>query len=349
MFDHLLQVCARHSNGSPSGRAKPMTNSSCQARAFWLVTPGRGEILSEPLPAPAQGEALVRTLFTGVSRGTETLVFNGLVPASERERMRAPFQAGEFGGPVKYGYCNVGVVEQGPQELLGRSVFCLYPHQTRYVVPASALRVLPSDVPPARAVLAANLETAVNALWDAGPRIGERIGIVGAGTVGCLVAWLAARIAGTEVELIDIDERKAAAAAALGVAFRTPAAATRELDLVVHASGSATGLATALELAGFEATVLELSWYGASSPAVPLGGAFHSRRLTLKSSQVGAIAAPQRARFDYARRMDVVMRLLKHGELDALVTSESPFDALPDVLARLAREPGYTLCHRVVY
>jgi threonine dehydrogenase-like Zn-dependent dehydrogenase len=326
-----------------------MTKGVGLARAFWIAEPGRGEIRTEPLPAPAADEALVRTLYTGISRGTEALVFNGRVPRSEHERMRAPFQAGQFPGPVKYGYCNVGVVEQGPAELTGRRVFCLYPHQTRYVVPAGVLYALPDDLPPARAVLAANLETAINVLWDAAPSIGDRVAVVGAGTVGCLVAWLAARAAGAEVELVDVDERKNAAARALGVPFRSPAAARRDADAVVHTSGSAAGLETALELAAFEAAVTEASWYGDDSPVVPLGGAFHSRRLTLKSSQVGAVARAQRSRWSPSRRMELVMRLLGHAELDALVTGESPFDELPAVLARLATSPGYTLTHRIVY
>jgi threonine dehydrogenase-like Zn-dependent dehydrogenase len=325
-----------------------MPNHSFEARAFWVVAPGRGELKSEALPEPADGEALVRTLYSGVSRGTEALVWRGKVPESEHARMRAPFQAGEFPGPVKYGYCNVGVVERGPKDLEGRHVFCLYPHQTRYVVPAEALHALPAGVPPSRAVLAANLETAVNVLWDASPRLGDRAAVVGAGTVGCLVAWLAAR-AGADVELVDVDERKSAAARALGVPFRKPEAASREADVVVHASGSAAGLATALELAGFEATVVEASWYGADSPAVPLGAAFHSRRLTLKSSQVGSVAAAQRARWSPGRRMALALRLLEHAELDALLTGESPFDELPAVLERLATSPGYTLMHRIVY
>lgn len=326
-----------------------MTDSRDRARAFWVAEAGRGEIRAETLPAPATGEAVVRTLYSGISRGTESLVFLGKVPPSEHARMRAPFQAGEFPAPVKYGYCNVGVVEHGPADLVGRAVFCLHPHQTRYVVPATALTPLPEDVPPARAVLAANMETAVNALWDASPRIGDRIGIVGAGTLGCLVAWLAARVAGTEVELIDVDPHKTAVAAALRIPFRSPETAARELDLVVHTSATAAGLATALDLAGFEATIVELSWFGASSPTVPLGATFHSRRLTIKSSQVGGIPAAQRGRWDYARRMRLALSLLAHAELDALFTGESPFDDLPEVLARLATAPGYTLCHRIVY
>jgi threonine dehydrogenase-like Zn-dependent dehydrogenase len=319
------------------------------ARAFWVAEPGRGEIRAETLRAPQAGEVLVRTLYSGISRGTEALVFAGAVPRSEFARMRAPFQSGEFPAPVKYGYCNVGIVEHGPAELAGRNVFCLYPHQTRYVVAAAAVHALPDGLPPARAVLAANLETAVNGLWDAAPRIGDRVAVVGAGTVGCLVAWLAARSSCGDIQLVDVDERKRDIAQRLGVEFALPEDAAREADVVVHASGSAAGLATALELAAFEATVLEMSWYGDRRPAIPLGEAFHSRRLTLKSSQVGAIAAAQRARWSTRRRMQLVLRLLRDPALDVLISAESGFDDLPEVLPRLASASAYTLCHRIKY
>jgi threonine dehydrogenase-like Zn-dependent dehydrogenase len=326
---------------------KPMAGED--ARSFWIAEPRRGEIRAETLRGAEAGDAVVRTLYSGVSRGTETLVFAGAVPPSERERMRAPFQAGEFPAPVKYGYNNVGVVESGPAALVGRHVFCLYPHQTRYVVPAAALHVLPAGVPPARAVLAANLETAVNGLWDLGPRVGDRIAVIGAGTVGCLVAWLAARTAGAEVELVDVDPRKRTIAAELGVAFALADAAVRDVDLVVHASGTEAGLGLALELAGFESTVLELSWYGARRPAVALGESFHSRRLTLKSSQVGSVAGAQRARWSAARRMQLALRLLAEPRLDALISGESAFEDLPRVLERLASPSEYILCERIRY
>jgi NADPH:quinone reductase-like Zn-dependent oxidoreductase len=319
------------------------------ARSFWVAEPNRGEIRVETLPRAADDDAVVRALYSGISRGTETLVFAGAVPPSEHERMRAPFQAGAFPAPVKYGYSNVGIVESGPAALVGRHVFCLYPHQTRYVVPAAALHELPPGVPPARAVLAANLETAINGLWDASPRAGDRIAVVGAGTVGCLVAWLAARTPGAEVQLVDVDQRKRAVAAELGVTFAPASGAANDADLVVHASGTEAGLGLALELAGFEATVLELSWYGARRPAVALGEAFHSRRLTLKSSQVGAVAAAQRARWTPARRMRLALRLLAEPKLDALISGESAFEELPRVLARLATPSEYTLCHRIRY
>ena len=295
------------------------------------------------------GEVLVRALHSGVSRGTELLVYRGEVPASEFTRMRAPFQQGDFPAPVKYGYASVGVVLQGPAALQGRPVFCLHPHQTLYAVPADAVHLLPDGVPPARAVLAANLETAVNALWDAAPRIGDRIAVVGAGVIGLLVGWLAARLPGCAVEVIDVQPARAAVAAALGVAFATPETAQRDADLVLHASGQPEGLVTALELAAFEARVIELSWYGRRAVSLPLGEAFHARRLQLRSSQVGQIAAAQRSRWSYRRRMALALSLLADPALDALITDSAPFAELPAVLARLAAGARETLCHRIDY
>lgn len=320
-----------------------------EARAFWVAAPGRGEIRRETLGAPADGDVLVETLYSGISRGTEALVFNGQVPPSEWTRMRAPFQAGDFPSPVKYGYASVGRVERGPGALAGRTVFVLYPHQTRFIVPADAVHPLPEDVPPARAVLAANLETAINGLWDGRPHVGDRIAVIGAGTVGCLAAWVASRIAGCEVELVDVNPQRAGIARVLGVRFAEPAAAGREVDLVVHASGAPAGLALALEVAGVEATVVELSWFGSQHVPLPLGGAFHAKRLTIASSQVGRVAASQRPRWDTRRRMQLALTLLRDPALDALITGESEFDALPDVMATLARAPGDTLCHRIRY
>ena len=320
-----------------------------EARAFWVAAPGRGEIRSETLPAPADDEAVVRALFSGVSRGTEALVFQGRVPVSEHERMRAPFQAGTFPAPVKYGYASVGTVERGPAHLEGRRVFTLYPHQTRYVVPARAVSVLPETVPPERAVLAANLETAINGVWDARPHVGDRVTVIGAGTVGCLAAWIAGRIHACDVELVDINPRRASIARALGVRFADPLSARREAAGVVHASGSAAGLALALGLAAFEATIVEMSWYGDGEVPVALGREFHARRLTLKSSQVGHIAATQRARWDSARRMQLVFEMLADAALDVLFTGESEFESLPALMGQLAAAPGDTLCHRIRY
>jgi threonine dehydrogenase-like Zn-dependent dehydrogenase len=318
-------------------------------RAFWLCTPGQGEIRPALVRDPGPGEVLVRTLFSGVSRGTETLVFRGEVPQGQRTLMRAPFQEGDFPAPVKYGYLSVGVVELGPEPLRGRTVFCLYPHQTAYVVPQEAVSVVPDGVPARRAVLAGTVETAVNALWDAGPLIGDRVTVVGAGMVGCCVARLLARIPGTEVTLVDVEPARAHTAAALGVGFALPEEAAGDRDLVVHASATSDGLQLSLDLLAPEGTVLDLSWYGDTEVRLRLGGAFHSGRLGIRASQVGMVSGVRRASRSAAERLALALELLRDPAFDALVSGSSPFDDLPDVMARLADGRLPALCHTLSY
>jgi 2-desacetyl-2-hydroxyethyl bacteriochlorophyllide A dehydrogenase len=319
------------------------------ARAFWLASPGRAEIRDVTLSAPTEGEVLVRTLYSGVSRGTETLVFRGGVPDNQHASMRAPFQDGDFPAPVKYGYLSVGRVEEGPGHMLGRTVFCLYPHQTRYVVPVSAVTVVPESVPASRAILAGTVETAVNALWDAAPLIGDRIAVVGGGMVGCSVAALLARFPGVRVQLVDADPARGDVARALGIDFALPDDAAGELDLVVHASATEAGLTRSLDLLAREGTVIELSWYGDRRVSLPLGEAFHSRRLTLRSSQVGSVSPSGRAGRTYADRLALALDLLAEPAFDALITGECTFGELPDVMGKLASGSIPALCHRVAY
>jgi len=319
------------------------------AAAFWVTEPGRGQIRPVTLPDPGPDDVLVRTLRTGVSRGTETLVFGGHVPESQHATMRAPFQEGDFPGPVKYGYLNVGVVERGPEALSGRTVFCLYPHQTAYVVPAAAVTVVPDGVPAARAVLAGTVETAVNALWDARPLIGDRVAVVGAGMVGCCVARLLAAMPGVSVRLVDVDESRSSVATALGAAFALPAEATGGLDLVVHTSGTSAGLQTSLDLLAPDGEVVELSWYGDAAVSVSLGGSFHSRRLAVRASQVGEVAAARRGRRTHAERLALALDLLRDPAFDVLLTGESRFEDLPDLMAELAEGATRTLCRSIIY
>jgi threonine dehydrogenase-like Zn-dependent dehydrogenase len=319
------------------------------AYAFWLREPGHGEIRSVTLPEPGADDVLVRTLRSGVSRGTETLVFRGGVPAGQYAAMRAPFQEGEFPGPVKYGYLNVGAVEAGPPELRGRTIFCLYPHQTAYVVPAPAVTVVPDGVPPARAVLAGTVETAVNALWDAAPLLGDRVAVVGAGMVGCCVARLLSRFPAVEVTLVDIDTGRADVAAALGVDFAPPADAPDGCDLVVHASATSDGLQQSLDLLAPEGTVIDLSWYGETEVRLSLGGAFHSRRLGIRASQVGTLSPSRSGRRTTADRLAVALELLRDPAFDALLTGESRFAELPEVMPQLASGRLPALCHTITY
>lgn len=318
------------------------------ARALWWTRPFTAALLEESLAEPGPGEVRVRTLVSGLSRGTEALVAAGRVPASERARMRCPHQAGGFPFPVKYGYCAVGVVEAGPDELRGRTVFCLHPHQSAFVVAAEDVVPVPETVPAGRAVLAANLETALNALWDAPALPGMRILVLGAGVVGACAARLAARLPGTEVTLVDRDPTAAGTATALGCGFAVPEEAPGEQDLVIEATGRPEALSTALEAAGHEATVLVLSWYGAGAAHVPLGGTFHSRRLRLVSSQVGEVAPALRPRWPHRRRLAKALELSADPALDVLLDELVPFAEAPARLPALLREPRRG-CIRIDY
>jgi threonine dehydrogenase-like Zn-dependent dehydrogenase len=320
-----------------------------QGTALWYVGPGRAELRAEEIAAPKPGEVRVRARFGAISRGTERLVQAGRVPASEYDRMRAPFMGGAFPFPVKYGYATVGEVEAGPAELQGRAVFSLHPHQSLFTVPIEAVFAIPESVPPRRAVLAPNMETALNAVWDGGPGPADRIAIVGGGLVGLLVAYLCARLPGADVTVVDVAPGRGEVAQAVGARFALPSAAPADCDLVFHASGSAAGLATALRIAGDEASVVELSWYGSGDIAAPLGEAFHSRRLRLISSQVGKVAPSHRARWTHGRRLAAALALLKDPALDALLAPAMAFDHLPAKLPSVFGADSGVICQLICY
>ncbi len=326
-----------------------MSLSQTQSQSFWYTAPNKTELRQELLPTLKPDECRVKMLYSGISRGTESLVYSGKIPESEWQRMRCPFQIGEFSFPVKYGYCAVGVVEEGANELIGKTVFSLSPHQSYINLPSSALTVLPPDLPPKRAILAANMETALNAMWDAAPSAADHILVVGAGVLGCLVAYLCGQIPGSVVTLTDIDASRAALATNLGVNFALPGDAPNNCDLVIHASGHPTGLRTALSSAGNEAKVVELSWYGTRDVSVPLGEAFHSRRLKLISSQVGQIPPSHRPRWDFKRRLNAALDLLNDDRLDALISDEILFKTLPEKISSIFGSESNILAPLVKY
>lgn len=315
--------------------ARRSTGQVQVARAIWYTKKGVVELRPTRLGPLAPGVARVRTLFSGVSRGTERLICNGSVAESEWSRMRGPNQEGDFPFPVKYGYCATGAVIEGPAALLGRTVFCLHPHQEIFDAPPDQLAVIPEDIPARRATLTANMETALNALWDSGAGPGDHIVVVGAGIVGLLVAALAARLPGAVVTSVDLNASRKPLVEALGAQFASPDAAPRDADVVFHASASSHGLNTAIKCAGREGTIVELSWYGDRPVTVDLGDAFHSGRLKIISSQVGQISPSRRPRWDYARRRDAAVALLGNPALDLLVSEEIAFDDAPQELPRI--------------
>ncbi|WP_249680921.1 zinc-dependent alcohol dehydrogenase [Roseococcus pinisoli] len=322
------------------------------ARALWHIAPGSCELREERLPLPGKDELLVRSLASGISRGTERLVHHGRVPPSQHAVMRCPLQSGEFSFPLKYGYQSVGVVEEGPADWIGRRVFVLHPHQSRFLAPIGLCAPIPDAIPDRRAVLAANMETALNAMWDAVPRLGERAMVVGAGVVGLLCTYLLARIPGVTVSVVDRDPARAALARSLGAEFFTPDAAPGEQELIIHASASEAGLRLALERAGFEARILEASWFGDAEPSLPLGAAFHQKRLQLISTQVGSVAPAMRGRRAYADRLALALSLLDDQRLDGLVGPAVPFSELPSSMPGLLDPPAgapQPLCPIILY
>ncbi len=333
-----------------------MTSSdkAASGRALIYIAPGRAalETVSFPTLTAADNNpayVTVKTAFSGISRGTERLVFDGRLPQGEWERMRCPHQEGSFPFPVRYGYAAVGHVIDGPGGLLGRPVFALYPHQDIFAIPAAEVVPVPEAVPLRRATLAANMETALNALWDSGATAGQGIVVIGGGIVGCLIAALAGRLPGAQVTLVDIQPDRAAIAAALGVAFALPEDAPRGVDLVFHTSASEAGLQTALAVAGFEARIVEVSWFGEKAVMLPLGGAFHSQRLQIVSSQVGTVSPAMRARWPHRRRLETALKLLDDARLDVLITEEVAFEDLPDALPRLLAPDAPGLATAVRY
>lgn len=326
-----------------------MSDGGTTAEALWYVAPGRAEIRREPLGPLAAGMVRVRALHGAISRGTEALISAGKVPASEYQRMRAPFMAGTFPFPVKYGYSTVGRIEAGPDALIGRTVFTLHPHQTVFDVPEGAAVAIPQEVPVARAVLAANMETALNATWDADPIPAGPIAVVGAGVVGALVGYVCAQTPGADVTLIDINPAREQLARALGLKFARPEGVPADCRLVVHTSADPRGLATAIDIAGDEATILEMSWYGEGMVPVPLGGAFHSRRLKIVSSQVGQVAPSRRATTSHRQRLQQAITLLADPRLDALLMAAVPFSDLPERLPDIFNRQSGVLCPLISY
>ena len=332
------------------GKAGHLTDEKLRvdATALWLVEAHRAALQDEQLQAPHPGEVVVESAFGAISRGTESLVAAGKVPESEWGRMRAPFQEGAFPFPVKYGYGTVGRIVAGDKARVGEGVFCLFPHQDRFVVPGNMAVPIPADVSLERAVLAANMETALNVVWDAEVLPGDKVAVIGGGVVGLLVASIAACIPGTQTIVVDVNGDRAGAVHALGAAFASPADLPLECDVVIHTSASEAGLVSAVAAAGFEARIVEASWYGANAPAVPLGGAFHSRRLKLIGSQVGHVPAARSVRWGLRRRMETALRLLADERFDVLFSGETRFVELASEYASILADPS-TLCHRIRY
>ena len=292
------------------------------------------------VPEPGPGQVLVRALASGVSQGTELLLYRGQGPTPFDPSLDAP---GAPMYPRRYGYAWVGEVVDGPSDRLprGTRVFALAPHGDLHAINVGDARPIDASIPPRRAVLAASLETAVTCVWDSGVQLGDAVVVLGGGVVGLLVARLAAA-AGGRVRVVEPSPRRRAVAQALGVEAVSPEEddPRADADVVVEATGNPAVLDRAIAHAAHEAVVVVASFYGARVAPVALGADFHRRRLRLLSSQVSSLPASRAARWTTARRFDLVRSLLRDRSLDALVEGAHSFDDARAVFERLDGAPG---------
>lgn len=317
------------------------------AQALVYCAPGEARI--DTVDLPPQG-IRVMTRFSGISRGTERLIFNGLVPEAEHDRMRAPLQSGDFPFPVRYGYAATGTVDDPTTDLHGREVFCLHPHQTAFRAPQAMVLPIPRNVPASRAILAANMETALNAIWDARLRPGSKCLVVGAGLLGWLITALLSRRPDLSVDITDIRTDTGVKADDFSVNFMTPDRTNScSYDVAFHTSASSAGLQSALDALNFEGRVIELSWYGVRETQINLGGNFHANRLSILCSQVGHVAPTHRHAVTHRDRLARALTALDDPRLDLLITHEVHFRDLPESLPRLLADDAPGIATRIVY
>jgi 2-desacetyl-2-hydroxyethyl bacteriochlorophyllide A dehydrogenase len=317
-----------------------------QARRLLFIAPRRVELAPVDVPEPGPGRLLVRTVHSGISTGTELLCYRGLLDPDLALDERIGSLGGSFRYPFPYGYSCVGVVERSTGPISrGTLVFAFHPHQDLFVVPESDVVVLPEGTDPRTATLFPLVETGLQVSLDAGQVAHETVVVLGLGPVGVLTALLLQRAGATVLAADPLAERRE-----LGLSLGIPAAAPEELPsrlptggvpLLVELSGAPAALADALPLLAHEGTALVGSWYGGLQVSLPLGGAFHRRRLTIRSSQVSTVPATLAGRWDVARRRRVAAALLDELPLAVLATTDIPFDEAPLAYEALDRRaPG---------
>jgi 2-desacetyl-2-hydroxyethyl bacteriochlorophyllide A dehydrogenase len=327
-----------------SSTASPRFGRSVAA-AVWFPRARVVELRTETLPEPGPDEVRVRAVLSAISQGTEMLVYRGEVDAGLA--LDLPTLAGGYGFPLKYGYASVGRAVAVGRDVRavseGDLVFALHPHQDEYVLSESLVRHLPDRTTPEQGVFVANLETAINVVLDAKPRLGEVVAVFGQGVVGLLITQLLRR-SGARVVAVEPSALRRSFAERCGAELAiTPQDGTvlrrltrgRGADLAIDASGSPSALQEAIDSVALEGTVVVCSWYGEKPVPLDLGGLFHRRRVRLVSSQVGRIDPSLAPRWDRERRLELATSLLGELVLADLITHRIPFARAADAYALL--------------
>lgn len=323
-----------------------------QSKSLWFKNQFHAVMETEMLPVlppnKKKNSCLIKTLFTAISPGTEYLVYSGGVPKKLYVEMRCPYMGGDFSFPIKYGYSLVGQVLDGPTSLKGKLIHTLHPHQDYARISAEDVYVIPDGISPQRATLASNMETALNAIWDSGVNIGDKVLIVGFGIIGSLIARILSFIPQVEVDVLDVQPAKITLIEQLGFSIYKEEK-EKKYDLAFHTSGSGPGLQTSINNVGLEGKIIETSWYGDKEVNLCLGETFHSQRKLIISSQVSHLPACKSARWDYKRRKEVVFQLLLHPEFDAHITHTIAFHNLPKLFQSLKKNRCQELSYLVYY
>ena len=290
-----------------------------KTKSYWIDKKNKGYFKFGEISSINSNEIVVKTLFSGISYGTEKLVYSGKVPKSQRNLMKCPYQEGDFGNDIKYGYINVGKVVDGDKSYLGNNIFSLYPHQDFYKIPSNEALIIPNKIPLSRCLLIPNLETAINAVWDTLPSAGDRILVIGAGIVGLLTAYLINKIPGVNLFIVDKDPSKRKITKKLGINFLDAIPKKFDARFIYECTGDHRILNSLKNNITVNSTICVLSWYGDKKSDIALGENFFSKRAKLIMSQVSKIS-PARYDLNNQDRRKIALDILDaSNDLDHLI------------------------------
>ena len=314
-------------------------------QSFWIKKKNNSYIKDHSINQAGKNELLIQTKYSGISYGTERVVYTGSVPDSQRELMRCPYQEGNFGSDVKYGYMNIGKVIDGPPGFKGKYVYTLFPHQTYYILDKTEVTLIPESIPLKRCLLTANMETAINGMWDTLPSCGDKILVIGSGVVGFLMAYILKSIPGSEILLVDSDSKKNKYSKLFNINFKNKYKA----NIIYECSGNAKILDGLSKHVKDEAIICILSWYGDNISKVKFGEEFLSKRIKIIFSQVSKVSHNRSQYWDNVKRRELAIKMLNDDRLDNLIEKKIiKFSKLPLFFSQMNNKQSF-FCKVVDY
>ena len=298
-----------------------------KSQSLWLIKKNKPKILSKDIYYKKNNKTvLVKTLYSGISKGTENLVARGKIHKSQFKIMRCPFQDGNFSFPIKYGYINIGEIIDGPISLTGKKIFTLFPHQTVFEISTKNINLI-KNKNAKKYLLTANMETAVNIFWDSQAKKNDRILIVGLGSVGLLTAYFFKLKGYKNLYVSDVNLSKKSIAKKLNLNF-IHYNKINNLDCIINTTSNYDVLNNSFTKLNLDGKIIEASWYGEKVGKLNLGNEFHSKRLRIISSQVSNIPLHMQKKHNYRSRLKIAINALNDDKLLLLINSVSKFENL---------------------